>query len=588
MNNIKFKISLFGSLLIMILFLLIKTSVLIGFIPSTPTTRWIEFTCFIIFIPLMYIIVRDYLSKNKEIIELVKYAKKLNKTLISQSHNTLFYDGNVIEGGKILTYEVTNSLDADRCSIWLFNDDKTSIICEQLYVRNDEKWFEGIELFEKDFKPYFKEIKVNPIIIADNVNEHPATKCFKESYSDVLGVKSMLDVPIKYKGEIIGVICIESLTSRKWIKLEVSFAQMLSSLYSFAYSIRENNETQHFLNDFENFVDSSTLVSKADKYGKITYVNKKFTDVSGWSLEEALGKDHNIVNSGVHTKEFWADMYKTVISDKKIWNSVVTNKTKNGDLYWVDTFIKGNFDSEIGQLEGFTSIRQDVTEIYKTLNEINKKNTYLEHAAKILRHDMHSGINTYIPRGVSSLERRLNDDVVKKLKLEAPLKMLKEGLKHTQKVYKGVYEFTNLVKKDATMTKESLDLKVILETYLKSTVYSSQVIINELPIIPVNESLFCTAIDNLIRNGLKYNDSENRIVKIFIENDDILCVQDNGRGLTQDEFEKLSEPYVRKDDQKEQGTGLGLNICIAILNEHGFNISCEKNDIGTKIKIKIK
>ena len=588
MNNIKFKISLFGSLLIMILFLLIKTSVLIGFIPSTPTTRWIEFTCFIIFIPLMYIIVRDYLSKNKEIIELAKYAKKLNKTLISQSHNTLFYDGNVIEGGKILTYEVTNSLDADRCSIWLFNDDKTSIICEQLYVRNDEKWFEGIELFEKDFKPYFKEIKVNPIIIADNVNEHPATKCFKESYSDVLGVKSMLDVPIKYKGEIIGVICIESLTSRKWIKLEVSFAQMLSSLYSFAYSIRENNETQHFLNDFENFVDSSTLVSKADKYGKITYVNKKFTDVSGWSLEEVLGKDHNIVNSGVHSKEFWADMYKTVISDKKIWNSVVTNKTKNGDLYWVDTFIKGNFDSEIGQLEGFTSIRQDVTEIYKTLNEINKKNTYLEHAAKILRHDMHSGINTYIPRGVSSLERRLNDDVVKKLKLEAPLKMLKEGLKHTQKVYKGVYEFTNLVKKDATMTKESLDLKVILETYLKSTVYSSQVIINELPIIPVNESLFCTAIDNLIRNGLKYNDSENRIVKIFIENDDILCVQDNGRGLTQDEFEKLSEPYVRKDDQKEQGTGLGLNICIAILNEHGFNISCEKNDIGTKIKIKIK
>ena len=166
--------------------------------------------------------------------------------------------------------------------------------------------------------------------------------------------------------------------------------------------------------------------------------------------------------------------------------------------------------------------------------------------------------------------------------------MLKEGLKHTQKVYKGVYEFTNLVKKDATMTKESLDLRVILETYLKSTVYSSQVIINELPIIPVNESLFCTAIDNLIRNGLKYNDSENRIVKIFIENDDTLCVQDNGRGLTQDEFERLSEPYVRKEDQKEQGTGLGLNICIAILKEHGFNISCEKNDIGTKIKIKIK
>jgi len=586
--SINSKVVVIGSAVIMFLFLMIKTSILIGFIPSTLTTRLVEFICFIIIIPLMGIIVHNYLSKNKEIIEIAKYAKKLNKTLISQSHNTLFYEGNVTEGGKILTYEVTNSLDVDRCSIWLFNEDKTSIICEQLYVRNDEKWYQNIELFEKDFKEYFKEIKKNPIIIADNVNEHQGTKCFKEIYSDKLGIKSMLDVPIKYKNEVIGVICIESLTSRKWIKLEVNFAQMLSSLYSFAYSIRENNETQYFLNDFENFVDSSTLISKADKNGNITYVNEKFTDVSGWTLQEALGKNHNIVNSGTHHKEFWANMYKTVLTDKKIWNSVVTNKSKNGDLYWVDTFIKANFDSETGELLGYISIRQDVTQIYKTLNEINKKNTYLEHAAKILRHDMHSGINTYIPRGVSSLERRLNDDVIKKLKLEAPLKMLKEGLKHTQKVYKGVYEFTNLVKKDAVMTKEVLNLKTILEIYLKSTVYSSQVIISELPSIAVNESLFCTAIDNLIRNGLKYNDSENRIVNIFIEDDDTLCIQDNGRGLTQEEFEKLSEPYVRKDNQKEQGTGLGLNICIAILKEHNFKVSCEKNDIGTKIKIKIK
>ena len=67
-----------------------------------------------------------------------------------------------------------------------------------------------------------------------------------------------------------------------------------------------------------------------------------------------------------------------------------------------------------------------------------------------------------------------------------------------------------------------------------------------------------------------------------------LIVQDNGRGLTQEEFEKLSKPYVRKVGQNESGSGLGLNICLAILEEHGFKISCEKNEIGTKIKIKLK
>jgi K+-sensing histidine kinase KdpD len=201
---------------------------------------------------------------------------------------------------------------------------------------------------------------------------------------------------------------------------------------------------------------------------------------------------------------------------------------------------------------------------------------------------LHSGINTYIPRGISSLKRRLNDDVIKSLKLEAPLRMLEEGLTHTQKVYKGVYEFTNLVKADQVLNKEEHNLKNILQSYLNNTSYKSQVIIDNLPVLAVNESLFCTAVDNLIRNGLKYNDSNTKFVKIFMDSKNVIAIQDNGRGLTQEEFEQLSKPYTRKPNQKENGTGLGLNICIAILNEHGFGVSCEKNETGTKFKIKLK
>jgi signal transduction histidine kinase len=230
--------------------------------------------------------------------------------------------------------------------------------------------------------------------------------------------------------------------------------------------------------------------------------------------------------------------------------------------------------------------RRMIEEINNQVGEVRKQNTYLEHAAKILRHDMHSGINTYIPRGISSLERRVPDSVIAELKIEAPLKMIKEGLAHSQKVYKGVYEFTNLVKKDAVLDRADHNLKTILENYLASTSYKSQVIIDELPIVSVNESLFCTALDNLIRNGLKYNDSDLKLVKIYMEND-LLILQDNGRGITQQEFDTLSQPYTRKEGQKETGSGLGLNICIAILQEHGFGISCEKNNIGTKLKIRL-
>jgi signal transduction histidine kinase len=214
------------------------------------------------------------------------------------------------------------------------------------------------------------------------------------------------------------------------------------------------------------------------------------------------------------------------------------------------------------------------------LLSLNKKNTYLEHAAKILRHDMHSGINVYMPRGVKSLERRLTEFDVKRLKLESPLKMIHEGLVHTQKVYHGVYEFTNLVKKDSVLNKEKHNIKEILKEYLKSTSYKSQVLLDDnLPIINVNQPLFCTALDNLIRNGLKYNDSENKLVKIYSEGN-YVCIEDNGRGMTQKDFEYLSRPYTRKKGQKEQGMGLGLNICKSILEEHGFTISVDRINGG--------
>lgn len=214
------------------------------------------------------------------------------------------------------------------------------------------------------------------------------------------------------------------------------------------------------------------------------------------------------------------------------------------------------------------------------LFDINKKNSYLEHAAKILRHDMHSGINVYIPRGLKSLERRLSPQQIEILKIEAPLKMISEGLNHTRRVYQGVYEFTNLVKKDTVLNREDLNTYDVLKEYLGSTSYKSQVILNSnLPTISINKSLFCTAIDNLIRNGLKYNDSDNKVVKVYYENGSI-CIEDNGRGMTQEEFNYLSRPYTRKSDQKEQGMGLGLNICKSILDEHKFGISVEKLDKG--------
>ena len=370
-----------------------------------------------------------------------------------------------------------------------------------------------------------------------------------------------------------------------------NFKLIFSACYRKQLQVEKARE-QQTLNELmqrDALLEETSLISKADAKGKITYANSKFLKVAGYTLEECIGQDHNIVNSGFHSKEVWADMYKAVVKEKKIWHHpCVVNKSKDGNIYYVKSWIQAEFDLS-GKLKGFISIRHDITDLVDQQKEISEKNTFLEHAAKILRHDMHSGINIYMPRGVSSLKRRLNEEIIENFRLESPLKMIEEGLKHTQKVYKGVYEFSNLVRQNNVLNTEKVDLKVVLADYLSGTSYSDQVLINDLPTMPVNEALFCTAIDNLIRNGLKYNDSNTKKVEIFYSKSaHDLFVEDNGRGLTQKDLDFLRQPYTRKEDQKESGSGLGLNICIAILEQHGFKVSCEKLPspyTGTRFKI---
>jgi PAS domain S-box-containing protein len=335
-------------------------------------------------------------------------------------------------------------------------------------------------------------------------------------------------------------------------------------------------------------INRSNVVIEFDTDGYIKFANETFTQLFGYVEEELVGKHHSmfLLEEERDTEEY-KSMWKKLKNGEFVTNQFL-RYTKSGSEVWIQATYNPILNVR-GEVYKIMKIATDITESIKNSEEIVKKNTYLEHAAKIIRHDMHSGINTYIPRGISSLERRLSPEKIEELKIEAPLKMLKEGLKHTQKVYKGVYEFTNLVKKDAVLNKNECNIKTILDDYLSSTSYGSQVILDDnLPTLNVNDALFCTSIDNLIRNGLKYNDNDTKYVKIYSEGD-FICVEDNGRGMTQEDFENLSKPYVRKEGQKESGTGLGLNICIAILEEHGFEINSQKLEPnGTKLKIKIK
>ena len=586
--------SIYLSVLITILFLLYKYSLSSGIISHNRYTDLFEIIYFISTSVVTFKLFHDLITRNRKYEQNQLNSKKFNEVLLNQSYNPDYYSGDINQAAKTMTREAVDTLGADRCSVWLYNKSRTSITCVELYVKSELLWYQDIKLYKKDYKPYFDYIEVNPIIIASDAENHPATECFTETYLKPLGIKSMLDVPVIYKGDVLGVVCIESYDKREWTTEELNFSQMLSSLYSFTHSVNESNKLSNVVTSKENqitnrmdAINRSNAVIEFDLNGNVQFANNIFLDLMGYNSEEIVGQHHSMfVRDEEKNSKSYSDFWSKLKKGQYFSGDIVRVKKDGSLVYLIATY--NPILNESGKTYRVMKIATDVTSSVLQQIEIEKKNTYLEHAAKIIRHDMHSGINTYIPRGVNSLERRLTPEDIKNLKIEAPLKMIREGLTHTQKVYKGVYEFTNLVKKDAVFHTSPYDLKEILVNYLNSTSYKSQVLISDLVTTNVNDSLFCTAVDNLIRNGLKYNDSDTKVVKIFMESDNTIIIQDNGRGMSQMDFEYLSRPYVRKEGQRETGTGLGLNICLAIMEEHGFELTCEKNNIGTKMKIKIK
>ena len=283
------------------------------------------------------------------------------------------------------------------------------------------------------------------------------------------------------------------------------------------------------------------------------------------------------------------EFYKLRLTEISLTSVYVTSQhgIRVPTHYTIGEFMPGDNEKYDKWLAEYHNINFEISQYVKNKEALNQKNIYLEHAAKIIRHDMHSGINTYIPRGFKSLERKLPEEVIKKLKLDTSLKLLSEGIDHAQRVYQGVYAFTNLVKYNSTLEKANYDLKKEIMTYLRGTAYSDQVIVEDLIKFNVNSSLFCTAIDNLIRNGLKYNDSPTKWVKIYMEDDDTICVEDNGRGLSRKDFLFYCQPYMRNVSQSEIGSGLGLNIAAAIFTEHGFAIDPDKTKTGTTMRINL-
>jgi|GEM_PF-1154355 len=166
------------------------------------------------------------------------------------------------------------------------------------------------------------------------------------------------------------------------VALEQTFHRLVESEQRAQLALRELALQKQAL-------DEHAIVSETDAQGRIVYANRKFCELSGYEYHELLGQDHRILSSGVHPPSFWKEMYGS-LARHGVWHGEICNRTKNGELYWVQT-TNAAFSDPQGRLLGYVSLRTDITERRRAKQANRKLAAKLQ---AILQHAGHAIIST--------------------------------------------------------------------------------------------------------------------------------------------------------------------------------------------------
>jgi PAS domain S-box-containing protein len=132
----------------------------------------------------------------------------------------------------------------------------------------------------------------------------------------------------------------------------------------------ESEKQAKIFEEYKSAVDHSSIVSKTDTKGIITYVNDNFCEISGYSSDELVGKSHSIVRHPSEPKELYETLWNT-ISNKHVWHGVLKNIRKDGSTYIVEATVMPIMDYDDNIVE-YIAIRKDITDLENKKLELEK------------------------------------------------------------------------------------------------------------------------------------------------------------------------------------------------------------------------
>jgi len=386
-----------------------------------------------------------------------------------------------------------------------------------------------------------------------------------------------------------------------YIPFEVTASHIVvdkSEEYNFALvrNISERRESERKIKMLSQAVEHSPAsVVITDVNGTIEYVNRKFSQVTGYTREEAIGNNPRILKGGYLTESYYINMWNTIL-DGREWQGEFQNRKKSGELYSEAASISPVMD-ENGKIAYFVAVKEDITERKIIMEELKTAREKAESATQAksdflatMSHEIRTPMNAIMGMCHLAIDTELTDTQYGYLTniqsaADSLLSIINDIL-DLSKVEAGKMEFESVeFEWNKIIEKVFNVLKFTANEKKLELIYSFG---RNIPKFMVGDpTRLSQVIMNLVGNAIKYTPSgEVTVHTELVNNEDQkrdgqetirvrVTIRDTGIGISQSKIASLFTPFTQVDSsitRRYGGTGLGLVIARRIVNKMGGDI----------------
>lgn len=383
------------------------------------------------------------------------------------------------------------------------------------------------------------------------------------------------------------IIRFRSIEKNLIIKIETQKEELLEKAIS-DMSHKLQIEEQ-LLKEYKEAIDNSAIVAKIDREGKLTYVNRRFCELSEYSEEELIGESYFITKHPDDYKVFFRYAWITVLS-KKTYAGKIRGKSKSGKEFLVEATITPILGAN-DEIEEYVAIMFDVTkeaELEKNLFEKAAKEQEERHKSELAKaresfllvftHELKTPLNAIINFSSFIRKKLEKSNIDDKERLTELLVGIKQNGEDMLIAVSNTLDVAKLKSKKMVFSSSVFDLSrlsaEVCSKILPPSDFKRSLKIEEHITVKGDELRIGQIISNIISNAVKYGNGEISVELKSVGDKFLLCVEDNGFGVKDKEHAfELFWTDEHDTTRASKGTGIGLYFAKMLCEEFGFELT---------------